>query len=301
MNSALQTFLSFTLTAFVLVGCSTVRALVEFESLESNLDAPELNSEQISKIAPRPKLPPIWRGRKLFTSPWAYIYAKDKKSAEYVYDELEDISTSEDKQSTYGLVIVTGAEDTETAFEYKKIKALYEDYITNENLDKEEKEFFQKDLKNLNKIEKFHTKVNSKANEKKGENDLASFRQSIDRIITCATFFIQPEIMEPYMNTPIDQSVYWCAFISVDDTIDENLNGIVSSLLKDYDVSAIGKGLIWGIITPGFYFKKRDVIKQTQRTFEEGYEKNALMKKTNIEFSDRAIESHTAAEEKGSK
>lgn len=290
MINALKMSLSLFIIIFILVGCSTGRSLVDFESLDAGLKDPAINSELLDKTAPKPKLPAVWRGRKLFSSPWAYIYAKDKISAEYVYDELESISSSEDKQNSYGLVVVSGSEDKISGFEYKELKILYESYLKSEELLKEEIEIFQKDLDGLNKIYKFHSKVYSKADEKLDENELLKFRQSIDRVITSATFFIQPEIMEKYMDSAIDESIYWCAFIAVDDSIDENLDGIVSALLEDYDVSMFGKGLVWGIISPGFYFKKRDIIKKTQRDFAEGYEKNALLKETKVEFSDRAID-----------
>lgn len=294
MKHFLYNFLKLILCGFLFTACSTERSLIEFEKLETGLKNPQLNSELLAKTAPRPKLPAEWRGRKLFSSPWAYIYAKNKESAEYVYDELEEISESKGKQNSYGLVIVTGTGDTINGFDYQDVKALYETFLKEEKLFEGEKEVFEKDLEGLNKIQKFHDDVYSKADEKKDENEMLQFRQSIDRIITFATFFIQPEIMEQYMQCSIDESVYWCAFISVDDTIDENLDNIVSSLLNDYKVSSVGKGLIWGIISPGFYFKKRDIIKETKRTFAEGYKKNALLKKPDINFSDRAIDQSEA-------
>ncbi|MCM8539761.1 MAG: hypothetical protein NE328_05750 [Lentisphaeraceae bacterium] len=288
------------ITILFLAGCCSERKLVEFEALDTKLRDPELNADLIDKTAPKPKLPPVWRGRKLFSSPWAYIYAKDKKSAEYVYDELEDITATEDKPNSFGLVIVTGSTDNETAFEYKKLITLYEEILDSEKLLEEEKVFFQNDLDGLNKITKFHNEVYQKADEKKNENELIKFRESIDRIVTYATFFIQPEIMEKYMGTPLDDSIYWCAFISVDDTIDENLDEIISAILNDYDVSMVGKGLVWGIISPGLYFKKRKVIKETQKHFEEGYLKNALQNQGEVNFSDKVLDSQPPAGVKGS-
>ena len=287
------------LITMLFTGCCSERKLVEFQALETNLKNPEFNIDLLTKTAPRPKLPSVWRGRKLFTSPWAYIYAKDKESAEYVYDELEDISASDDKQNSYGLVIVTGSEDKETAFEYKKLIELYQEILEKGNLLEEEKKFFQHDLDGLNKITGFHEEVYKKADEKKDENELNKFRDSIDRIITFATFFIQPEIMEKYMNTPLEESIYWCAFISVDNTIDENLDEIITAIMDDYEVSMVGKGLVWGIISPGLYFKKRKVIKETQKHFKEGYLKNVL-NQGEVKFSDKLIDNQPAAGVNGS-
>ena len=276
----------------LLCGCASDRQLYEFEELDVKLNETELNTELTGDIAPKPSLPPFWRGRKLFTSPWAYIYAKDKESAAYAYDELASLSEDKDKVKSYGIIIVTGANDSETAFDYLEIKKLYEAYIKNEDLLAEEKSIFEEDLKGLNTIKKFHSDVYAKADEKKDENSLKQFRESIDQIITYATFFIQPEIMQEYMQHPIDESIYWCAFISVDDTIDENLDGIVSAILNDYEVSTIGKGLVWSVISPGLYFKKRKVIKETQKTFADGYKKNALLKQGIVKYSDRAIKNY---------
>ena len=279
---------------FLLFSCSTDRQLVSFEELETDLSDPEFTVELKTKVAPRPKLPPVWRGRKLFTSPWAYIYAKNKEAAEYIYDQLEDLSNSEERAESYGLVVVTSSEDTETAFDYKEIRKLYDEILSEGELLEEEAAFFKKDIEGLDKIEEFRTKVNEKADEKKEENDLAGFRNSIDHIITYATFFIQPEIMERYMKSPIDDSVYWCAFMSVDDSIDENLDGIISSIMDDYEVSMLGKGIVWGIISPSMYFHKRKVISKTQETFAEGYQKYSQLNKGDVKFSDKVIRNQEA-------
>jgi len=290
-------YLALTLILF-LTGCSTDRQLYDFDELTTPNQ--KLYSESASKTAPKPKLPQIWRGRKLFTSPWAYIYAKNKDAASYAYDELAKQVENTKKAKSYGIIIVTGSEDSEKAFAYQEIIKLYKAYLKSAELLEGERPIFEEDLKKLNKIQNFHIKVQKAADKKKDENELKKFRKSVDRLISIATFFIQPEIMQEYMKNPIDDSIYWCAFISVDDTIDENMDGMVSALLEDYDVSTIGKGLIWGIVSPWMYFSKRKIIKKSQESFADGYKKNALLNEGIVKFSDEAIKDQLPATVKGS-
>ena len=283
-------YLALTLILF-LTSCSTDRQLYDFDELDLSHQTPNLHNERSSKIAPKPKLPQIWRGRKLFTSPWAYIYAKNKEAASYAYDELAKQVENTDKAKSYGIIIVTGSEDLEKAFTYQEIIKLYKDHLKSAELLEGERPIFEEDLKKLNKIQSFHIKVQKAADKKKDENELKKFRKSVDRLISIATFFIQPEIMQEYMKNPIDDSIYWCAFISVDDTIDENMDGMVSALLEDYEVSTIGKGLIWGLVSPWMYFSKKKIIKKSQETFADGYKKNALLNEGIVKFSDKAVKS----------
>lgn len=284
----------------LLCGCSTERHLYDFEELETNLQNLETADQEKVQTAPKPKLPPVWRGRKLFTTPWAYIYAKDKESAAYAYDELEKQAGNSQKTNGYGIIIVTCSQDDEPAFEYEKITKLYEKFLNNEELIEEVRVIFEEDLNNLKKVKKFHDGMYKKADEKKDENELTKFRKSIDHIITYATFFIQPEIMQEHMEIPIDDSIYWCAFIPLDDSMDEKLDDIITAIMDDYDVSTISRGLVWGFISPGFYFRKRAVIKESQKFFEDGYKKNALLKDGVVKFSDKPVNDHSPAGVKGS-
>lgn len=281
-----------------LFSCASDRQLVEFQALNIDLENAELHTGLPKEKLSPPNLPPVWRGRKLFNSPWAYIYAKNRKSAEYAYDQLEDIA--EEEAGSHGLVIVSGSDDTEPAFEYEHLIKIYDDILKSRNLHEAEKPVFENELSQLKKVEEFHRKIVKKADEKKDENSLNEFRSSIRNIFSLATFFIQPEIMEKVLESQIDERVYWCAFIAVDDTIDENLDNIVTALMDDYDVSSFGRGIIWGIISPGFYFRKRKVINKTQEFFEEGYRKNAISKKGVVTFSDKAIVDQLPATVNGS-
>lgn len=281
-----------------LCSCASDRQLVEFQALDTNLGNAELHSDLPQEKLTPPNLPPVWRGRKLFNSPWAYIYAKNRESAEYAYDQLEDIA--EEESGSRGLVIVSGSDDKEPAFEYEHLIKIYSDFLKSNKLHEAEKPIFENELSQLKKVEEFHRKIMTKADEKKEENSLNEFRGSIKNIFSLATFFIQPEIMEKVLESPIDQRIYWCAFIAVDDTIDENLDNLVTALMDDYDVSSLGRGFIWGIISPGFYFRKRKVINKTQEFFEEGYRKNAVSKKGVVTFSDKAVTDQLPATVNGS-
>ena len=61
----------------------------------------------------------------------------------------------------------------------------------------------------------------------------------------------------------------------------------------------VGKGLVWGIISPSFYLKKRKVIKETQKHFKEGYLKN-VVNQGEVKFSDKVLDNQPAAGVNGS-
>ena len=227
------------------------------------------------------ELPEQWRGRKLFLSPYAFIYAADKEVAEEAYDLLEEIALDRlpDKQSqNLGILLVSSPKDKNPALNFNELIQEYEKYLTQPDLLQEDRSSFTKDLDKLKKNSK---KITTKKNRiyKKLSSDRTLLNEekenlgnSMDALSSSTTLFVQPEIVEALLEQPLPEDVLWSAFYSINDSWDENLDDFVADILTASDTSFITRGIIWTLITPYLFVKKSDITELNQKALKTGIE-----------------------------
>ncbi len=249
----------------LLIGCTADRQLYEFDKLTFTTES------QFSEAASQSSLPTVWRGRKLYRSPWAYIYATDKECAVHVYDKLAEHSKQTETPKSSGLIVVTSSKDTEPAFDYYEIKLLYDNYLKSQKLSGFEKEIFKRDLKWLKYF------VNK--NIKKKHDIFSHF-----------SFFIQPEIMQIYLNAAINDSIYWCGFVTLDEAMNETVDVYVDKILDDKAAGFATRILCKSIVFPIVYYAKKELVKLNEEAFAVGYRRNVFLNHGTVKFSDKVID-----------
>ena len=237
-------------------------------------------------------LPQEWRGRTLFLSPWAFIYAKNEESAEEAYDELEDLAAeynhNSDKPS--GIVILTGNEDSQDALVFDELKKIYQATFEEEALIEEEKVIFEKELGRIEKLQKFKEKISQKGSQGFTEKQFITVQKRIDSTFKKASVFIQPEILSRLMNSNIDEAIYWSAFLASEDAIKENVDELISTVMAEKGTSIVVRGLVWTVLGPGIYSGKKKLVEKTRESFSKGFEENVLLKKGKVTLTDLASE-----------
>ncbi|MCM8533425.1 MAG: hypothetical protein NE330_19820 [Lentisphaeraceae bacterium] len=272
--------------SFVLFqSCSTPKDLIPYDNLSTQLENPEinLNPETYTKAK---SLPKVWRGRKLFISPWAYIYAYNQDYANQAYKEIQKVVDEHNDglkpDSPQGIIFITGENDQEVALNYNELTLIYTTLLKRENIQSSEREILKKELDIIHKIEKFKVDSNGKIAEALEDQDLTSVKKGMDTLFSKASLYMQPEVTEKLLETKLSEDIYWAAFISSEDAIKEDLDNLISFAMDDKMVPAVSRALIWTFVAPGHFFRKEKVVKETRDFFAKGFQENAVLKKGSI-------------------
>lgn len=276
----------FIILSFVLFqSCSTPKDLIPYNDLSTQLENPEinLNPETYTKAK---SLPKVWRGRKLFISPWAYIYAYNQDYANQAYKEIEKVVDEHNNglkpDSPQGIIFITGETDKEVALDYNELALIYANILESKQLQTTERNLFKKELNIINKIEKFKVDSNAKIEEALEDQDLSRVKKGMDTLFSKASLYMQPEVTEKLLGVKLSDDIYWAAFISSENVIKEDLDNLISYAMDDKMVPAVSRALIWTFVAPSHFFRKKKVVQETRDFFAKGFQENAVLKKGSI-------------------